>query len=420
MSSKHNQSHLDYELPSYASFDIEATAGKARTGTLSIGDVEMTTPNLFPVVSFYGGGRESSVYGGGIHRTIKEFMVGSDAIGGGDYSQYFDGAMLSVASLTDYGISRDLFEDYISSPVKERDVFSPFNGALFVDSGGFKFLDGQLDGSDFEVEIDQERAFEIQRALGGEVLVNLDRPITPDDSYETRVRKARKTAKNAAEFLRLSADYESARYLTVHGYNYSMVKTFFQELLDVLGKEIVRTAFDGIALGSLVPKKDNKDELVTAVLGCQHVLSEHDLNDLPLHVLGISGSAIPLLAALGVDTFDSSSYLQTAINGRYFQSVTEITSIDEANFGDCDCPVCSNQELVSRMRGNAKYQKDVLGPVAMHNLIIQKRELDEIRRRIRTGETQPVIDYIDDTVARNERTRRVAHRVVNESLGGYF
>jgi len=42
-----------------------------------------------------------------------------------------------------------------------------FDGTLFLDSGGFKFLgDGTLDGSDFEVEVDQKAIVEIQRRLG--------------------------------------------------------------------------------------------------------------------------------------------------------------------------------------------------------------------------------------------------------------
>lgn len=415
--------HKPAGLNSFTSFDVEATAGNARVGKLSIGDTELATPNLFPVISFFGGGRADSLFGGGIHRTIKEFMVGAEAIGGGDYSNYFDGAMMSVASLTDFNISRERYEDYVSARIKDRSVFASFEGTVFIDSGGFKFLsDDGLDGRDFEVQIDQRTAFDIQQRLGGDILVNLDRPIAPDDTYEQRITKARRTAENAAEFLRLSADYECARYLTVHGYNYSMIDTFLEELTNVLGTKIVRTSFDGIALGSLVPKKDNKGDLITAVSECREVLRDYGFEDLPFHVLGISGSSIPLLVGLGVDTFDSSSYLQAAINGKYSQSLLQAVQLDnlsEMDLKDCDCPVCSTPALVAQMKGGAEYQKDVLGPVAMHNLIIQKRELAELRSRIRVDGTEAVIDYIETTVGRHKSMRQFAHQVVNESLGGY-
>lgn len=409
------------ELSTATSFDVLATAGAARSGTLTIRGSNLETPNLFPVVNFYAGGTEASVFGGGVHRTIKEFMTGAEAVNGIDCSEYFDGAMVSVASLTDYELTRERFDSYLATPIKERAIFDGYDGLIFVDSGGFKFLhDDRIQGKRFEMEFNQAVAFDIQKQLGGDIIVNLDRPISPDDSFETRRKKAQETAENAAEFIRLSSKYDGSRYLTLHGYNYSMIDTFLTELQDVIGTEIGQSAFDGIALGSLVPLKDNKQKLVTAVQDCQRVLSDHGYDDLPLHVLGISGSSIPLLAALGVDSFDSSSYLHSAINGKYYTSITESQHIDEVDFSECDCKVCSDPEIVDRMKGNAEFQKDVLGPVAMHNLILQKRELSTIRTRIREDGTDGMVAYLDKTVARNDRTRKVAHRVVNESLGGYF
>jgi len=406
---------------SEAEFTITASAGTARAGTLQLAGSEIETPNLFPVLNFYAGGTENSMFGGGVHRTMKEFLAGDSRVGGGDFSEYFDAVMTSVSSLTDYNITKERFESYMSVPIKQRSEFENFDGPLFVDSGGFKFLhnDG-FDGADFHLEIDQKTALDIQRQLGADVIINLDRPIAPDDSYEERMEKARQTGENIAEFLRLSQDYQAARYLSVHGYNYAMIDSFLSEVFDIIGPEISRRAFDGIALGGLVPKKDNKQELITAVSECRQVLDDRGFGDLPFHVLGISNSAIPLLIALGVDTFDSMAYLHAAVNGKYHKSLLKDISFREADFEDCDCAVCSDTVLVDRMEGNAEYQKDMLGPVAMHNLIVQKREVAEIRRRIRQNGREGLIEYIDETVARNDRTRKAAHRVVNKFLGGYF
>jgi hypothetical protein len=133
---------VDHTNLETTSFEVKGTSGDARSGTLHLDDAQLETPNLFPVVNFYAGGMARSMYGGGMHRTMKEFMVGHDAIGGGDYSEYFDAVMTSVGSLTDYNISRERYEDYMASPVKERTVFEGFDGTLFLDSGGFKFLGG--------------------------------------------------------------------------------------------------------------------------------------------------------------------------------------------------------------------------------------------------------------------------------------
>ena len=400
-------------------FEVTDEAGDARSGVLRINEAELSTPNLLPVVNFYAGGTASSIYGGGIHRTIKEFMNGDEAINGGDYNRYFDGVMTSISSLTDYGISRERYEDYIAAPIKEREVFD-FDGVLFLDSGGFKFLgDGKLDGSDFEVEADQEAIIEIQQKLGGDVLVNLDRPIEPDDDYQTRVEKARLTAENVDKFLELTTR-DDTRYLTLHGYNYSMLDTFLTEIERAIGRDRVHREFDGVALGSLVPLKDNKGKLITAVSDCREVLRDWGFGELPLHVLGISSSAIPLLAAVGADTFDSSSYIHSAINGKYDTSLYNSEPVDDADFSQCECPVCSNTELVRRMEGDVEYQKDKLGAVAMHNLIIQKEEITRIQSAIQGQGTEELISYIEQSLGREKSMQQHAHRVVNESLGGYF
>ncbi len=401
-------------------FEIAEKAGDARSGVLRVNGTELETPNLLPVVNFYGGGTSSSLYGGGIHRTIKEFINGDEAVNGGDFSQYFDGVMTSVSSLTDYGINRERYEDYIAEPIKERKVLN-FDGTLFVDSGGFKFLgDRKLDGSDFEVEVNQKSIFEIQSKLGGDIMVNLDRPISPDDDYEERIKKARLTAENVDTFLNLTDGTSQIRYLTLHGYNYSMLDTFLTEIEAVIGRDRVHREFDGVALGGLVPIKDSKRKLITAVSDCRDVLNDWGFEYLPLHVLGISSSSIPLLAAVGADTFDSSSYLQTAINGKYSTSLLSTVPVDDADFSKCDCPVCSDPTLVSRMEGNVEYQKDKLGAVAVHNLIIQKREVERIREAIRSPGSDSLVEYIEQSLGRDKLMNQHAHRVVNESLGGYF
>ncbi len=412
---------MSQSISSAVNFEVTSTAGDARAGSFTIGDTVIQTPNLFPVLNFYGGGTINSNYGGGIHRTMKEFLIGHSRVDGGDYSKFFDGVMTSVSSLTDYNITRERYEDYISQPVKERDLFSPFSGALFIDSGGFKFLSSsELDGSNFQIEIDQKKVYEIQQKMGADIIVNLDRPIAPDDTYKQRKEKAQQTGANIEEFLKLSSDFDGARYLTLHGYNYSMMDEFLTEITHYSSVETLQSAFDGIALGSLVPKKDDRNALIDAVIDCRAVLKDWGFEELPLHVLGISSRAIPLLVALGVDTFDSSTYLQTAINGGYCTSLMETVNVSEANPEQCDCPVCSSNHLKKWMRGNAPYQKDILGAVAMHNLVIQKRAIFEIRDRIKCGKTEPLIEYIESTVAQDKPTRDHAHRVVNHSLGGYF
>jgi tRNA-guanine family transglycosylase len=402
-------------------FEVTARAGDARAGELTVNGTTLETPNMFPVLNIYAGGMERSVYGGGVHRTLKELMIGADRVGMEPLTRYFDAVMTSVSSLTDYNMSRERYEDYLAVPVKERDLFEPFGGVLFTDSGGFKFLnDAELDGSNFEVEMDQETVYDIQEAFGSDIIVNLDHPIAPDDSHSERVRKAKRTAANVHTFLSVSRDFEGAKYLTLHGYNYSMMDEFLRAVTAEVPEGVVREGFDGVALGSLVPKKDNRGALIDAVTDCRELMDDWGMGDWPLHVLGISSRAIPLLVGLGVDTFDSSSHLHSAINGKYNRSLMDQVKVDDVDFGRCDCPVCQSELLTDRMNGNAEYQKDKLGPVAMHNLIVQKRELTDLRRRIEHGGTDALVEYFEETFSSDKTMRRFAHDVVNQSLGGYF
>lgn len=402
-------------------FEITDTAGDARAGRLSINDITISTPNLFPVINFYAGGTKNSVYGGGTHRTMKEFMIGAERVGVDPLTEYFDATMMSIASMTDYNLTRERYEEYLDTPLKERDLFEPFNGLVFLDSGGFKFLSqSEIDGSDFEVEMDQQTVYEIQQALGSDIIVNLDHPIAPDDSHQDRIRKAEKTAKNIHTFLSVSRGFDGAKYLTLHGYNYSMMNEFLEVITDEVPAGVIREGFDGIALGSLVPKKDDRGALIQAVSDCREVMGDWGIENWPLHVLGISSRAIPILAALGADSFDSSTHLHNAINGKYNQSLMKSVDIDEADFSQCDCPVCQSDHLVNWMKGNTEYQKDILGPVAMHNLIVQKNELADLRNRIQQDGTDAVVEYLEETFGRDKIMRKYAHQVVNKSLGGYF
>lgn len=404
-------------------FETIETSGDARIGILKPNNLELETPHLFPVINFYGGGNEGALFGGGIHRTIKEFMVNHPEVVNNDYSDLFGGVMTSISSLTDFNISEKKLDNYyMSKKIKDWDNFSDFKGALFVDSGGFKIMtQGGLEGANFEKQIDQKKAYEYQRKIGGDILVNLDHPILPDDSYKERVEKTQKTIANAKEFIEISEDFNGSKFLTVHGYNKSMIRRFMDTAIEEFDQPL-EEIFDGIALGSLVPKKDDYETLINAVRGCKEIMEDEGLEDKPLHVLGISSRAIPLLVLLGADTFDSATYLQNAINGSYMTSLTDSISIDEAreeNFSRCSCRVCNDKKLRDQMKGNTEYKKDIYGVVAIHNIEVQKREIDLLKQKIREGE-DPLKSHIEDTLGNKDNIKKFAYRVINSSLEEYF
>ncbi len=327
--------------------------------------------------------------------------------------------MTSVASLTDFGLSRERYLSYLETPVKSRPEFAEFDGALFVDSGGYKLLnEGSLSGTNFSIETSQKLIHGIQRAFGADIAVNLDLPFEESDVYRDRVSKTEATASFAAEFVNMDAE-GSRRYLTVHGYSKAMLDRFFDTVARTLPGPIDQF-YDGIAFGGLVPKKDDLNGLINAVSSLKTVLAERNLSHLPIHVLGISGRAMPLLIALGVDTFDSSTYLHSAINGKYSTSLFTSTNVAEADFDICDCPVCTSPALRQQMRGDAEYQKDILGPVAVHNLILQQQFVKRLRRSIAEGNREQLRTFLENAYQDRPQSRKFAYRVINQTLGSYF
>lgn len=409
---------------SMVSFDILAEAGESRRGQLQINDRTLDTPHLFPVVNFYGGGNEGALFGGGVHRTVKEFLAHDNEVTGGvDYSDLFHGVMTSIASLTDYGIREKKLKWYLDTEIREWDCFREYDGMIFADSGGYKILKhgGELEGPDFEKEINQDKALDMQLALGPDIVVNLDHPIHPDDEFEERIEKMKQTAANARRFAERRDEVDGACYLTVHGYYGAMLERSFDLIEDEL-EEPISEVFDGIALGSLVPRKDNVEVLVEAVSDCKKEMQQRDCDDLPLHVFGISGNAMPLLIAVGADSFDSASYLHQAINGKYSVNLFETVPVDDADLEACDCRICNDSFHRARMRDEMDdlYQKDILGSVAAHNLAIQQRELRQFRNLIAEGDEEQVAEYLEEAVKDQKGFRKFAYRLIDERIKSYF
>jgi tRNA-guanine family transglycosylase len=330
--------------------------------------------------------------------------------------------MTSISSLADYGIREKKLEWYLDNEIREWECFSDYDGMIFADSGGYKILkQGGLEGKDFEKDIDQDKALDIQLALGPDIVVNLDHPIHPDDEFEERIEKMEQTAVNAARFAERRDEVDGACYLTVHGYYEAMLERSFDLIEDELAEPIPEV-FDGIALGSLVPRKDNVEVLVEAVSDCKREMQQRGYEDLPLHVLGISGNAMPLLVAVGADTFDSASYLHQAINGKYCVNLFETVPIDEANFDACECRVCNDDFHRARMRNEMEdlYQKDILGSVAAHNLAVQQRELRKFRQLIAEGDKERVAEYLEEAVKDQKGFRKFAYQLINERINPYF
>lgn len=109
---------------------------------------------------------------------------------------------------------------------------------------------------------------------------------------------------------------------------YACVQAWDERSARQCAQELVGVGFDGVAIGGLVPRIRDCDNVFAIIAAVKR-----EINDLPLHVFGIGNPKIvSRLFNLGVDSVDSSAYVQIAVEGRtwegYDQSIQEPATTD--------------------------------------------------------------------------------------------
>jgi len=381
-------------------FSIKKTAGNARVGVLKVNGKKLETPFLFPVISFFCGGDWSSKFGGGIYRQIKEKFLMNKR-----FQKYFSGVMTSLAQLNDFPVTKEKLDKvYISKTI--HDWFN-FNGILFVDSGGFKLLtNGGINGRDFKINSAEEVLY-YQKKFGADILVSLDYPISPNIS-ESEIKKRIEFSIKNAVYLLQNKPKKTLAYIAVHGYSKESLKLFMKKLLYDLEKEALSLKkIDGIALGSLVPLKSNVLKILEIVKGCKEVLQEFNMDSKPLHVFGISSTLIPLLIMMDVDTFDSSTYLYSAITGVYITENLRRINVEKVKRGMCNCEICKNRDYLKVMKKSTQKINSLEGSlIAMHNLITFNKEVQKLREIVKNYNENYIVKFIQKRYSHSPLIRK--------------
>lgn len=250
--------------------------------------------------------------------------------------------------------------------------FFGVNGIFMVDSGGFQ------SGTD-HTRLKPNEILHLQEAIGADIAIPLDTPVYPDDTIagQRHTESMQTTVKNALAALRNRTREEMLVYAPLHG-NSSQVMI---NMLDYLQR---KGDFDGFAIGGLVPKRSDIFSMVDLIMAVRR-----HLKDRPLHVLGIGGPAmIPLLVYLGVDTFDSSSYIRAGANRVYFLPDHGAVSLLDMSLADrlpCVCPVCSThtaEKICAERR-----------LIGLHNLWMIAYELRKLKLHIRQNDLEAYLDH---------------------------
>lgn len=390
-----------------SAFKTLEKASYGRRGEIDTPAGCIQTPELLPVVNLIGGTTTES---GGIWRYTRRHLFESDSV---------QGIMFQAMSFLDYNLTPDNLEEWREKPLKqhfeESDVEPGFDQPLFIDSGGFKLMNSTKFGqtpdeggsaNDWDIYTNPESILDLQIDYGADIIATLDFPIPQNLNKQETTERMEKSIDNAVETLQLLDEREleetPSMYVAIHGHNYEDVNWYVSQFLDRADE--LAEAFEGFALGSLVPLSSSPDTLVDIVQGARDAIPEDRYDEIAFHVFGISGRLCPLLSLLGVDTFDSRSYQYAARNKKFihpdsWQRVS-LDQIDDWEEWPCNCQACQNihfgdmrHALLESDISNkpiegehgTHFKSEYYAQIAHHNFELYSRQMQQVRDAIDDG-----------------------------------
>ncbi len=237
---------------------------------------------------------------------------------------------------------------------------------VITDSGAYQLM---IYGN---VEIDPLEIVKYQIALKTDIGVILDIPTKYNTPYhivrkevEETIRRAKEATKIDRKNMLLVGPVQGGRYLDLVAYS---------------ANEISKLNFDLYAVGGPTQIMENYKftDLVKLVMTTKMNLPI----GAPLHLFGAGHPfLIPLIVAMGVDLFDSSSYILYARDLRYITPTRTLRFSDMKTL-PCNCPICS--EWTYKEMKNLPKQK-LIQLIAKHNLYVLAEELKRTKEAIYEG-----------------------------------
>jgi tRNA-guanine family transglycosylase len=367
---------------------------------------EISTPALFPVVALLTG---TTARGGGLWK----YVLQADPSGNGLLRRLRNEkpipVMSEVLQFLDFSVSPQALKKWQRHSLRglyEKQVTPSldYSAPIFLDSGGFKLMGkNDIDLSAYGLSLQNrdgpKSILDLQLDLGGNIVATLDYPLLPGLGREEaleRMKKSRANAVEAAQILQKREGSNPFLFVAAHGQDKATVKKYTRLVFDEFKKNGLSDFSFGLAIGSLVPLRGAKKyhTIIQIVQGVIEGIPPAHRSAVPVHVFGITGTLIPVLAYLGVDSFDSSTYAQEARNLKYLDPETlKSHSIFEMSEWTCGCRVCktvSLEEIQDGLTSSIRYKPLPCGhykskyysDIALHNLELDFDILEETQQAI--------------------------------------
>ncbi|MBI2937409.1 MAG: tRNA guanosine(15) transglycosylase TgtA [Thaumarchaeota archaeon] len=242
-----------------------------------------------------------------------------------------------------------------------------FDGTVMTDSGGYQVLEYG------DVDVSPESMARFEEEIGSDIAVVLDKPTGSQTSRWYAEETVQETLRRDERTLAVKSRRDMLWTGPVQG-------GIHLDLVEQSARETGKLGFDVYALGSpTVVMEAYKFRLLAAMI----VAAKRNLPmEQPFHLFGAGHPlTIPLAVALGCDLFDSASYILYAREDRYLTD-TGTVKLKDLSYLSCSCPVCTSTSL-DELRRLPDHER--CDSIAVHNLYLLKKSVDECKEAIREG-----------------------------------
>ena len=317
-------------------FEVKDKSLAGRIGTLITAHGKITTPTLFPVIN-------------PLHQEV------------------------DLDTIRKIGYNAIITNAYILKKHKEHEVLSlglhkflNFTGPIMTDSGGYQILEyGNVEVKPHEIVVFQEK-------IGSDIAVILDVPTGGHASYDEAKWTVEETIRRAKLSTKYMRNEKTIWVYPVQGGKYL-------DLLEYSAKKLLEMPqYKMVSIGSptQILEKYDYQTLVKMIVTVKTTIPPN----YPVHLFGAGHPMFfPFAVALGIDTFDSASYILYAKDERLIfpHGTLRLRELKEL---PCSCPVCTKytvEELLT-LKKNERVKL-----IAIHNLYIIWQEIKRIREAIR-------------------------------------
>lgn len=361
-------------------------------------DAGRIDPVLYPVVSLVTG---TTPNGGGVWKHIlhghREGLLRTKRP-----------VLMQALHFLDFGLSPKALKKWRTLSLREHyNVAHDLNyeGHIFADSGGFTLMfDPELNLGRYDMPSDDlaRSILRLQTDFGATRVASLDYPIPPGLDPEEAKRRQDLTLAAAlatAEALaQMDASSRPQFHIPIHGLTPDGLRDFIDQLHTALGKRQLLHTVDGLALGSMVPRR--KHGRVEEVMAFTRAAVE-TAGNLPVHVFGVTGSLMPHLVQAGVASFDSSTYIQTARVLKYIDPKTRRgLPWKHLPAYPCRCRFCAGRDIEADhavMEGRVPGSKSAIyAAIALHNLEMDDQLLAEVKEAQSSGSLGRLIEQLPE------------------------